>query len=68
MKRQVLDVLARFDGELEPEWLVGRVVQDVNCGYLVQQAHNISDIVSAQSSTQMVTEIGKLRKDMHILV
>ena len=65
---QALDVIARFDGELEPEWLAGRVVQDVNGGYLVKQAHNISHIASAQSSTNMVTAIGELRTNMHILV
>ena len=27
MKRQVLDVLSRFDGELKSEWLAGRVVR-----------------------------------------
>eukprot|EP00959_Pyramimonas_sp_CCMP1952_P418504 8767522-Pyramimonas_sp.AAC.1 len=28
MKRQVMDVLLRFDGELKSAWLPGRVVKD----------------------------------------
>ena len=68
MKRQVLDVLSRFDGELKSEWLAGRVVHDNASACLIQQAHGITHIGSAQSSTKMVTEIGELRQNMYILV
>eukprot|EP00959_Pyramimonas_sp_CCMP1952_P374615 7845825-Pyramimonas_sp.AAC.1 len=67
MERQVLDVPARFDGELRPEWLAGNLVQDFSCGDLVQQADNISHIASPQSSTKMATATGKPRTNMHIL-
>ena len=70
MKRQVLDILAQFDGELKSEWLTGAVAQDDDSFCLIQQAHGSTPIGlgSVQSSTRMKTEIGELCQNMYILV
>eukprot|EP00959_Pyramimonas_sp_CCMP1952_P412997 8654349-Pyramimonas_sp.AAC.1 len=44
MKRQLLDILVRFQGGIPSEWLIGRVTSDVNAASLLMASHGIPHV------------------------